>query len=148
MHYKYHVNQIDVDDDNDGVIDGEDKNAYNPQSDTDGDGIKDIEEKELNSDPLSPCEPYQDHSPCLGQDLDNDGFYGNYPKGHNQFDNNDQDACIPDPQDSQCGCPDTDNDGYIIICHTNIDGNKQTLRVPLEQWRSRQIAGDVCGACF
>ena len=142
------LNQIDVDDDNDGVIDGEDKNAYNPQSDTDGDGIKDIEEKELNSDPLNSCEPYQDHSPCLGQDLDNDGFYGNYPKGHNQFDNNDQDACIPNPQDRQCGCPDTDNDGYIIICHTSIDGNKQTLRVPLKQWRLRQIAGDVCGACF
>ncbi len=50
------ANQADTDDDNDGVLDGLDANPFDENSDTDGDGLTDIEEKGV-SDPLEACDP-------------------------------------------------------------------------------------------
>lgn len=141
------LNQNDVDDDNDGVVDGNDNDPYNPESDSDGDGIEDIIEAQNGTNPLNACDPYQSHLNCQGQDLDNDGTFGNYPIGHSLYDANDRNACIPNSQAMNCGCKDEDNDGYISVCHTTEKGQKQTLKITLEQWRLRQAIGDVCGEC-
>jgi len=141
------LNRTDSDDDNDGVIDGNDTNPYDKNSDSDGDGLTDILEKENGSNPLNPCDPYQDHNTCVGQDLDGDGKFGNYPSGHNAYDKNDQSACIPNPQATDCDCTDEDDDGYIYICHTSPTGQKQSLKITITQWRFHQSLGDVCGSC-
>lgn len=140
------LNSEDIDDDNDGVIDGNDVNPYNSESDSDGDGLEDIKEKILGTNPLNPCDPYQDHNTCQTIDLDNDGFYRNYPSSHSLFDSNDLNACTPNPQSENCGCSNDDN-GFIFVCHTTANGQKQTLKITLEQWRLRQVVGDTCGKC-
>jgi len=84
---------------------------------------------------------------CQAHDLDEDGTFGNYPIGHSLYDSNDLDACIPNPQVTNCGCSDEDNDGYIIISHTTESGQRQTLKITSEQWRLRQVIGDICGEC-
>ena len=142
------LNKNDVDDDNDGVIDGNDLAPYNPESDSDGDGIKDKIETQDGTNPLNPCDPYQDAEICIAQDLDNDKLFGNYPIGHSLYDGNDRNACVPNPQIINCGCLDDNNDGYIFVCHTNLNGTKQTLKITLGQWGLRQAIGDVCGKCF
>ena len=141
------LNRNDVDDDNDGVIDGNDTAPYNPQSDSDEDGIKDKIETQNGTNPLNACDPYEDHPACEAQDLDEDGAFGNYPIGHILYDANDRNACIPDHQAMNCSCADEDNDGFIFVCHTTDDGQKQTLKIILEQWRLRQEIGDICGEC-
>ena len=138
------LNQTDSDDDNDGVIDGNDVNPYNSESDSDADGIEDKIETENGTNPLNACDPYQDHIACEAQDLDEDGQYGNYPVGHNLYDENDLDACMPNPNASNCGCPDEDGDGYIYINHTTNKGQNQLLKITIAQWRLRQAIGDVC----
>ena len=112
------LNRTDADDDNDGVVDGNDIAPYNSLSDSDGDGIEDEIETQNDTNPLNPCEPFQDHATCEGLDLDQDSKFGNYPEGHSLYDENDLDACIPNPSASNCGCPDEDGDGYIYISHT------------------------------
>ena len=141
------LNRTDADDDNDGVVDGNDEDPYNPQSDSDGDGANDKAELLSGSNPLNPCDPFQDHYTCQALDLDDDGYYGNYPDGHNLYDENDRNACIPNPQATNCGCPDEDNDGYIFVCHTTENGQKQTLKITSNQWRLRRALGNVCGKC-
>ncbi len=141
------LNKTDSDDDNDGVIDGNDIAPYNPQSDSDGDGIMDKIESQNGTNPLNACDPYQDHSSCRIKDYDGDGKYKNYPKNHSLYDPNDFDACIPNPYALNCGCPDEDSDGFIFVCHTTESGQKQTLKITLEQWRLRQAVGDFCGKC-
>ena len=141
------LNRTDSDDDNDGVVDGNDIDPYNPGSDSDGDGIEDKIETQNGTNPLNACDPYQDHETCDAQDLDEDGKFGNYPLGHSLYDGNDRNACVPNPQATNCGCPDEDGDGYVFICHTIENGQKQTLKITLEQWRLRQAIGDGCGEC-
>lgn len=141
------LNKNDSDDDNDGVVDGNDSNPYDSQSDSDGDGLADKYEKEFGSNPLNPCDPYQDHQSCEGVDNDGDDKFGNYPVNHSLYDSNDQNACIPNPASNNCGCPDTDEDGYITICHTTKEGIAQTLSIPIADWRLRNVIGDGCGTC-
>lgn len=141
------LNRTDSDDDNDGVIDGNDSEPYNPQSDSDEDGISDIVETQNNTNPLNACDPFQDHIACEAQDVDEDGTFGNYPLGHSLYDDNDRNACIPNPQAVNCDCSDQNNDGYVFVCHTTEGGQKQTLKIILEQWRLRQTIGDICGKC-
>ena len=141
------LNDIDTDDDNDGVVDGNDINPYDSESDTDKDGLTDMQEKNQATDPLNPCDPYQEYNLCIGIDKDGDGKYGNFPSNHNLFDADDFNACIPNAQASSCSCLDDDNDGYIFVCHTTKTGQKQTLKITLEQWSLRQSIGDICGQC-
>ena len=141
------LNRTDSDDDNDGVIDGNDTDPYNPESDSDSDTITDIVETQNGTNPLNPCDPLQHHDTCVGQDLDNDGKFGNYPLGHSSYDDNDRDACIPNLQAINCGCPDNDMDGYINVCHRTKNGHKITLLITLDQWITRQAIGDICGEC-
>ena len=82
-----------------------------------------------------------------GIDNDGDGKFANYPANHNLFDTNDQSACIPTSQTAICDCPDEDHNGFVFVCHTTEGGQKQTLRITLDQWRLRQIIGDICGEC-
>ena len=142
------LNHIDSDDDNDGVNDKNDKNAYDENSDSDEDGLSDKQEKDYGTNPLNPCDPYQNHNACNVQDLDEDGKFGNYPLEHSLYDANDRNACIPNPQAGNCSCPDNDGNGYVFICHITESGQKQTLKITLEQWRLRQILGDTCGECL
>ncbi|MEM6316047.1 MAG: DNRLRE domain-containing protein [Bacteroidota bacterium] len=141
------LNRNDADDDNDGVVDGNDVDPYNPQSDSDQDGISDKVEQQNGTNPLNACDPFTADANCGKVDRDQDGFFGNYPKGHQLYDENDQDACLPNPQVSSCNCSDGDNDGYIYVCHTRPSGKKQTLKVTLAQWQLRQLLGDTCGSC-
>ena len=141
------LNRTDADDDNDGVVDGNDIDPYNANSDSDGDGLNDKLETQTESNPLNACDPFQDHDTCQGKDEDGDGKFGNYPSEHSLYDENDLDACIPNPQAINCSCSDDDNDGYIFICHTTENGQNQTLKITLAQWRLRQIIGDTCGKC-
>ena len=68
-------------------------------------------------------------------------------RDHSLFDEDDRNACIPNPQAINCSCSDDDNDGFIYVCHTSENGQKQTLKIILEQWQLRNIFGDVCGEC-
>ena len=141
------LNQTDADDDNDGVIDGNDTAPYDALSDSDGDGIEDKIEAQSGTNPLNACDPFPYHESCLAQDLDEDGKFGNYPLGHSLYDGNDRNACIPNPQATNCGCSDEDGNGYIFVCHITENGQKQTLKITLEQWQLRQGIGDICGEC-
>ncbi|MEM6316048.1 MAG: Ig-like domain-containing protein [Bacteroidota bacterium] len=141
------LNRNDADDDNDGVVDGNDVAPYDPESDSDQDGIADTMEKQNGTNPLNACDPFQDHPACVGQDFDGDGYFGNYPQAHNLYDEQDQNACLPSSQATNCDCSDLDEDGYIFICHTSSTGEKQTLRITLDQWNLRRSVGDVCGKC-
>jgi len=141
------TNQIDVDDDNDGVVDGNDIAPFNAASDSDGDGVTDLLETQNGTNPLNACDPFQDHSTCQPQDLDGDGKFSNYPEEHNLFDPDDRNACTPNSLDANCGCVDLDNDGYIFVCQTTESGQKQTLRITVEEWQLRQSLGNTCGIC-
>ncbi|GEM_PF-867828 len=71
--------------------------------DTDGDGVEDgVEDANQNgqmddgeTNPLSACDPDPNHGDCVGIDEDGDGYFGNYPAGHTQYDSNDTLDCIP-----------------------------------------------------
>ncbi|MFK7978808.1 MAG: hypothetical protein AB8G86_02400, partial [Saprospiraceae bacterium] len=142
------LNSLDSDDDNDGVVDGNDQDPYNKFSDSDGDGINDFNEKENDSNPLNACDPYQDYTICEAQDIDGDGKFGNYPADHNAYDENDLDACTPNGQAPNCACPDNDKDGYINICQTLVSGKKQTIKIKKGTWQTWQSIGNIiCGAC-
>ncbi len=141
------LNNRDPDDDNDGVIDGQDIAPYNPQSDSDGDGISDVMEKNQQTNPLNACDPYEGASGCIGLDNDLDGFLKNYPKTHPLYDEYDNDPCLPNSSHSDCACPDLEEDGYIFVCHQQANGKKQTLRILKSEWKIRQTIGDICGIC-
>jgi len=87
-------NQVDTDDDNDGVMDVIDVDPFNPNSDTDGDYYTDLEEKGI-SDPLNPCDPNTLSAACTPIDADGDGYFANYPITAGQYDSDDTDVCIP-----------------------------------------------------
>lgn len=104
------VNQSDSDDDNDGVADNKDVDPYNPASDTDGDSLSDKTETNNGSDPLNACSPDPNAGACKKTDADGDGFAANYPSGHEQYDPDDNNACIPNHASPQC---DFDKDGIV-----------------------------------
>lgn len=104
------VNGQDPDDDNDGLADGDDADAYDPNSDTDGDGIVDLDETTGNTDPLNACDPNTNSPACQPMDLDQDGFASNYPADHASFDPDDSNPCVPQVSNGKC---DFDNDGAV-----------------------------------
>ncbi len=104
------INSVDFDDDNDGVNDGLDADPYNPKSDTDKDGISDIDETMTGSNPLDPCDPNPNIIACYGVDKDKDGFYENFPPDDSLFDPDDNNPCVPDKTVGIC---DFDGDGLI-----------------------------------
>ncbi len=123
------VNGQDFDDDNDGVADGDDVNAYNPSSDSDGDGISDTNEtggngiydpSEGDSDPLDPCSPNLNNVACSGTDEDNDGYYANFTPGDPQYDSDDANPCVPD---CRLGLCDFDGDGVINSLDNDDDND-------------------------
>ncbi len=111
-------NSSDGDIDNDGVPDMYDIDPNDPNSDSDRDQISDIEESTGNangviSDPMNACDPYQT-APCLGVDMDGDGYYGNYPPGTAEHDAADDNSCIPNNAvANNCNPEDLDSDGFI-----------------------------------
>jgi len=88
------ANRNDFDDDGDGVADTNDADPFNPNSDSDLDGLSDLAEWGT-SDPLNPCDPVVVDSICVGIDADGDGFFGNYAVGHEQYDPADDNECVP-----------------------------------------------------
>jgi hypothetical protein len=114
------VNSVDADDDNDGVLDVDDVDDYDINSDSDMDGI--VDDSETGSDgtydvgtdsnPLSACDPDPNNGNCIGIDNDSDGYFANYPVGHAAFDSDDSNGCIPDA----AGCSGAD---YITIASGN-----------------------------
>lgn len=121
-------NNLDDDDDNDGVDDDNDINDYNPNSDSDGDGITDDDETgndgnydpNSDSDPLNPCDPNPNVAACIEEDNDGDLFYGNYPINHNSYDPDDDDPCVPNSAAALC---DFDGDGEINATDPDDDGD-------------------------
>ena len=100
-------NTNDGDIDNDGVADMYDADPNDPESDSDEDGISDKAEtggdgiyksEDGDSNPLSACDPNPSAAKCIGVDIDNDGFYGNYPISNNKYDQDDNNICIPNNQ--------------------------------------------------
>ncbi len=151
------LNGTDPDDDNDGVSDGNDIAPYNNQSDTDKDGISDNEEtgndgsyhRGTDTDPLSACDPFQDNNICIGTDIDEDGFFSNYPLAHGKYDKNDQNSCEPNGIALGCSCPDDDGDGFILICDKNNDiEDGRTIKVRVGDWQANQALGNECGPCL
>ncbi len=113
-------NDVDLDDDNDGVPDAQDVDPFNPNSDSDGDGISDIDETNGNTDPLNACDPNVDSNACVPTDEDGDGYVGNFPESHPDFDPDDNDPCVPQVSAGTC---DFDQDGIINDQDPDDDGD-------------------------
>ena len=142
------LNIDDFDDDNDGVADGTDIDAYDKNSDTDGDGISDLDEGNQGSNPLSACDPMITNANCVVIDKDQDNHYPNYPKNHSNYDEDDWNSCIPNLVSSSCNCPDPDQDGYVFICTgKTVESTGKTIKIKLTEWIPRQALGDTCGPC-
>ncbi|MDF1866705.1 MAG: hypothetical protein P1U70_17850 [Saprospiraceae bacterium] len=133
------INSDDDDDDNDGVLDIDDINDYNPNSDSDGDAITDNEETNgdgnydpsVDSDPLNPCDPNPAIAACIEEDLDGDGYYGNYPNSNNLYDPNDADPCVPDVSVGKC---DFDEDGLVNSIDTDDDDDGVNDNLDIENY--------------
>jgi hypothetical protein len=104
------INDLDYDDDNDGVFDVDDSNPFNPLSDSDADGIKDA----IETGGDGRYDPEYDSNP-LEQDSDGDGLRDgvedankNGIKDPNESDP--LDRCSPDSKTTFC---DFDGDGII-----------------------------------
>ena len=142
------LNIDDFDDDNDGVADGSDTDAYDKTSDTDGDGITDLVETNQGSNPLSACDPVVTNSNCIVIDKDQDNHYSNYPVLHDDYDKDDWNSCIPNLASTNCNCPDPDQDDYVFICTGKTTESKgRTIKIKLIEWIPRQAIGDTCGPC-
>ena len=113
-------NNIDTDDDNDGVTDLDDVDNFDPNSDTDGDGIADIDETTNGSDPLNACDPNPSNALCDQVDLDNDGYATNVPAGTPLFDPDDANPCVPDTTAGTC---DFDQDGIVNLQDSDDDND-------------------------
>ncbi|MCK8523545.1 Ig-like domain-containing protein [Aquimarina sp. D1M17] len=89
-------------------------------SDTDGDGVMDLDEESNNTDPLNPCDPNPGAVP--NGDCDQDGVLNQFEIGDNPSDPRDTDGDnIPDILDN-----DDDGDGILTIDESsdlNGDGN-------------------------
>ncbi|MCB0517406.1 MAG: hypothetical protein H6577_23815 [Lewinellaceae bacterium] len=114
------ANNVDADDDNDGVPDIADVDDFDPNSDSDGDGIGDKTETNNGSNPLSPCDPNSSAPNCVGIDNDGDGYSKNFPTNDPQYDPNDSNPCIPDNHAGTC---DFDGDGVANIQDLDDDGD-------------------------
>ncbi len=114
------INDLDPDDDNDGVPDNYDLDPYNPQSDSDADGIKDIVETKgdgrydrgIDSNPIE-------------QDTDKDGIKDGVEDANKngQFDANESspiDICSPNRTFAQC---DFDGDGILNMFDLDDDND-------------------------
>lgn len=147
-------NDVDTDDDNDGVNDTNDIDPYDPESDSDFDGITDNTETggdgsydpgtTADTNPLEACDPNPNHANCIGIDADADSYFANYPTSHTAYDPDDNNQCVPDPL--ACGtevCDDVDGDGMITICH---NGNT-TQEISVNDWNTHSGHGDYCGPC-
>ncbi|MCF8243691.1 MAG: hypothetical protein K9J37_04760 [Saprospiraceae bacterium] len=113
-------NDVDPDDDNDGVADADDANAYDPQSDSDDDTIADIDETTAGSDPLNACDPNTTAVACQPTDADGDGYFENYPANDALFDTDDGNPCEPSVAAGTC---DFDQDGQINSVDTDDDND-------------------------
>ncbi len=102
------TNDVDPDDDNDGVLDPDDVNDHNPSSDSDGDGLTDSAETAGGTNALNACDPNPSVTACVPDDTDGDLFFENYPPNHPKFDPDDANACVPSAAALTC---DFDNDG-------------------------------------
>ncbi len=116
------INEVDEDDDNDGVNDGPDANQFDPNSDTDEDGITDIEETTNGSNPLNPCDPNTSNEACTSGDIDedNDGYYADVDVTSPAYDPDDEDACVPNISNGNC---DLDDDGEVNSQDADDDGD-------------------------
>jgi len=142
------LNLEDFDDDNDGVVDGSDDDPHFTGSDSDGDGLTDLEELNRGSNPLSACDPEPTNSNCVGIDKDQDNHFANYPSTDPAYDKDDLNTCFPDPGSANCNCPDPDQDGYVLICTgKTAESTGRTIQIKLTEWIPRQALGDVCGPC-
>jgi len=103
-------NETDPDDDGDGVDDVDDVDKFDPQSDSDFDGLADLDETTNGSDPLDSCDPDNTVNACNGMDNDGDGFFAGIPETEIQFDPDDADPCVPSNASPTC---DFDNDGIV-----------------------------------
>ena len=113
-------NDVDLDDDNDGVADNVDVDPFDPNSDSDLDGISDSDETDNGTNPLNPCDPNVDSNACTPVDADGDGYAANYPASHPQFDPNDSNPCVPQVSAGPC---DFDQDGIVNSLDTDDDGD-------------------------
>jgi len=84
---------------------------------TGGDGMYD---PTTDSNPLNPCDPNVNTTLCQPIDDDGDGFYPNYPFDHENYDSDDTDACVPNPQSLAC---DFDDDGIPNGTDDDDDGD-------------------------
>jgi len=150
------LNGEDPDDDNDGVADGNDVDPYDKNSDSDGDNLSDFFEtggdgvyhSGTDSDPLSPCDPTQSNTACVGTDEDGDQYFENYPIDHPEYDVNDLNPCEPNGSAAQCECPDEDGDGFVFVCNaSNLVSGPRTVSVRVEDWYVQQAGGSYCGPC-
>ncbi len=112
------LNNVDTDDDNDGVLDADDVNPYDPNSDSDNDTISDIDETTAGTNPLNACDPDTGAAACQPKDTDGDGYFSNYPTGDPLFDTNDSNPCVPNVAAGTC---DFDGDGLINSVDTDDD---------------------------
>ncbi len=113
-------NDVDQDDDNDGVADADDADAYDPQSDSDDDTISDIDETTAGSNPLNACDPSTTAVACQPTDEDGDWYFENYPANDPSFDPDDTDPCVPSVGSDAC---DFDNDGVVNGTDNDDDGD-------------------------
>ncbi len=150
------INAFDLDDDNDGVADVSDVEDFNPSSDSDLDGISDLQETGddgiynagLDSNPLNACDPTPTvGGGCTPVDLDGDGYFANYPPSHQLFDQNDGNPCIPSSSVQACPCEDTDGDGKIVICSNPGTQEQKTRSISLWLWPLYFAQGSACGPC-
>ncbi|MBI5915066.1 MAG: hypothetical protein HY842_06785, partial [Bacteroidetes bacterium] len=149
------INLFDLDDDNDGVADQFDPNDYDPNSDSDEDGVWDnvetggdgIYHASVDSDPLNPCDPNPAVGGCVTVDGDGDGYFKNYPVTHQLYDQNDANPCIPSSSVSACPCEDVDGDGKILICQFPLSADRKTKNITLWLWPVYAAQGAVCGPC-
>ena len=152
------INIWDWDDDGDGVVDYVDADKFDPQSDTDNDGISDFEETggdsyhhSWDSNPLDPCSPSQNTAACIGTDADHDGYYSGIPTSDPMYDGDDNNSCFPDTTNGACDCEDNVNSkGDMLICHRPFGPNSQakfTVKIKARDWAGHQAHGDTCGPC-
>ncbi len=114
------INSEDIDDDGDGVPDNNDVDPYDPNSDSDNDGVSDVEETNNGSDPLDPCDPNPNSIDCNLADDDGDGYFPGIDVNNPLFDPDDTDPCLPDNTSPVC---DFDNDGIINSDDSDDDGD-------------------------
>ncbi|MBK9017296.1 MAG: hypothetical protein IPM82_26375 [Saprospiraceae bacterium] len=149
------INAFDLDDDHDGVADGNDVSDFSTSSDSDSDGISDGEETGFDgiyhagtdSNPLNACDPNPSMGSCTPVDQDGDGYFENYPVTHQLFDQSDLNPCVPSSSVSVCPCEDTDGDGKITICSNPGSIDQKTRYISLWLWPTYFAEGATCGPC-